>query len=65
MQSNGVLAVLCPSPNEQRSLNEIAKKDVPTGLKYKIVNVSEIPSDRTFRNAWEINEDELTDGVGD
>lgn len=65
MQSNGVLAVLCPSPNEQRSLDEIAKKDVPTGLKYKIVNVSEIPSDRTFRNAWEINEDELTDGVGD
>lgn len=65
MQSNGVLAVLCPSPNEQRSLDEIAKKDVPTGLKYKIVNVSEVPSDRTFRDAWEINEDELTDGVGD
>ena len=65
MQSNGVLAVLCPSPNEQKSLNEIAKKDVPTGLKYKIVNVSEVPSDRTFRDAWEINDDELTDGVGD
>ena len=65
MQSNGVLAVLCPSPNEQRSLDEIAKKDVPTGLKYKIVNVSEVLSDRTFRDAWEINEDELTDGVGD
>ena len=65
MQSNGVLAVLCPSPNEQRSLDEIAKKDVPTGLKYKIVNVSEVPTDRTFRDAWEINEDELTDGVGD
>jgi len=65
MQSNGVLAVLCPSPNEQRSLDEIAKKDVPTGLKYKIVNVSEVPSDRTFRDAWEINESELTDGVGD
>lgn len=65
MQSNGVLAVLCPSPNEQRSLDEIAKKDVPSGLKYKIVNVSEIPSDRTFRDAWEINESELTDGVGD
>ena len=33
--------------------------------KYKIVDESEISSDRTFRNAWEIDESELTDGVGD
>ena len=32
--------------------------------KYKIVKNSEIPSDRTFRDAWEIDENELTDGVG-
>jgi hypothetical protein len=35
------------------TIEQIANKDVPTGLKYKIVDVSEIPSDRTFRNAWE------------
>ena len=34
-------------------------------LKYKIVDVSEVSSDRTFRHAWEIDEAELTDGVGD
>lgn len=65
MQDNGIVAVIVPSLNETRSLDEIAKKDVPTGLKYKIVDISEISSDRTFRNAWEIDEAELTDGVGE
>ena len=65
IQGNGIVAVIAPSTNEKRSLDEIAKKDVPTGLKYKIVDVSEVSSDRTFRNAWEIDEAELTDGVGD
>ena len=58
------MAVIVPSPNEKRTVDEIAKKDVPTGKKYKIVDVSEVSSDRTFRNAWEIDEAELTDGVG-
>ena len=31
----------------------IAQKDVPSGRPYKIVDVSEVPTDRTFRNAWE------------
>jgi len=47
------------------TIEQIAKKDVPTGYKYKIVDVSEIPSDREFRNAWTIDEAELTDGVGE
>ena len=64
-QDNGVVAVVIPSPNEKRTVDEIAKKDVPTGKKYKIVDVSEVSSDRTFRHAWEIDEAELTDGVGD
>ena len=31
----------------------IAAKDVPEGKPFKIVDVTDIPSDRTFRNAWE------------
>ena len=46
------------------TLNELAQLDVPTGLKYKIVEDSDIPSDRSFRNAWEVADSELTDGVG-
>ena len=34
----------------------VAKKDVPEGKPYKIVDVSDIPQDRTFRNAWEYQE---------
>ena len=34
------------------TIEEIAAKDVPAGKKYHIVDVSEIPTDRTFRDAW-------------
>lgn len=32
---------------------ELAMKDIPVGKPYKIVDVADIPTDRTFRNAWE------------
>jgi hypothetical protein len=32
---------------------ELAMKDIPEGKPYQIVDVADIPSDRTFRNAWE------------
>ena len=34
------------------TIEEIAAKDVPQGKTYHIVDVSEIPTDRTFRDAW-------------
>lgn len=49
--NNGV-AVIIPSENVL-SIEDVAAKDVPAGVQYKIVDVSEIPTDRTFRNAWE------------
>ena len=62
--SDETVRIIVPANNVDMTVEEIAEKDVPTGLKYKIVDVSEIPSDRTFRNAWDINESELTDGTG-
>jgi hypothetical protein len=50
---NGGVVILTPSPNWNGTLEELAVKDVPSGKPYKIVDGSEIPSDRTFRNAWE------------
>jgi hypothetical protein len=32
---------------------ELAMKDIPQGKTYKIVDVTDIPTDRTFRDAWE------------
>jgi hypothetical protein len=60
------VSIIVPSNEALQSMTieQIAAKDVPTGYKYKIVDVSEIPSDREFRNAWTIDEAELTDGVG-
>ena len=62
----GGVSVIVPSPNclQEHTIEEIAAKDVPAGKSYKIVLVDDIPSDRTFRNAWTINEADLTDGVG-
>ena len=50
----GGVAIIVPAPNCGLTIEEIAKKDVPAGKPYKIVDVSEIPEDRTFRNAWEM-----------
>ena len=38
------------------TIEEIAAKDVPAGKPFKIVDVADIPSDRTFRDAWEYAE---------
>ena len=61
----GKAHILIPAAKESRTVEEIAKKDVPTGKKYKIVPVSDISSDRSFRNAWTVDEADLTDGVGE
>lgn len=59
----GGIAVIVPTG--ELSVTETAAKDVPTGLPFKIVDVSEIPESREFRDAWDIDEAELTDGVGE
>jgi hypothetical protein len=38
------------------SIEEIAAKDVPAGKPFRIVSIEDIPSDRTFREAWEYQE---------
>lgn len=61
----GGVAIVVPAPEclVEHTIEEIAAKDVPAGVPYKIVDTDTIPSDRTFRNAWEA---EITDpdGVG-
>jgi len=63
---NGGVSIIVPAPKclQSHTIEEIAAKDVPAGKPYKIVSVDDIPSDRTFRNAWTVDEAELTDGVG-
>jgi hypothetical protein len=46
------------------TLAQIAEKDVPKDLPYKIVEDTDIPSDREFRNAWEWDNTIEPDGFG-
>jgi len=55
------VAIIVPAPECGLTIEEIAAKDVPAGKPYKIVDVSDIPTDRTFRAAWET---EITDPDG-
>jgi hypothetical protein len=50
-------------PTGEIAIEEVARKDVPAGVSYKIVDVGDIPDDRTFRNAWEADMSN-PDGVG-
>lgn len=50
---DGGVAVIIPAEECGLVIEEIGAKDVPEGKPFKIVNASDIPTDRTFRNAWE------------
>ena len=73
-EATGIVSILTPTPQILNEINpstgelwtveDIAKKDVPTGSKYKIVENEEVPTDRSFRDAWTVAESDLTDGVG-
>tara|TARA_B100000212_G_scaffold339074_1_gene316772 strand:+ start:920 stop:1156 length:237 start_codon:yes stop_codon:yes gene_type:complete len=70
-QDSGIVAIVDPVLTEKNpstgveyTIEEIAAKDVPTGKKYKIVDDSDVPTDRAFRDAWTVDDSDLTDGVG-
>lgn len=49
----GGVAIIIPAPDCGLTIEQIAAKDVPTGVPFQIVDAADIPEDRTFRNAWE------------
>jgi hypothetical protein len=62
---DGGVAVIVPTG--EVPIEIVARKDVPQGVPYKIINLSdfeEVLSDRTFRDAWELG-DFTPDGFGD
>jgi hypothetical protein len=64
--NEGGISVIIPTPEalEKHGIEAIAIKDVPAGKKFKIVDAADIPSDRSERDAWTVDEADLTDGVG-
>ncbi len=53
---DGGVAIIIPAPDCGLSIEEVAEKDVPVGKPFKIIDTEEVPTDRTFRNAWEFQE---------
>jgi hypothetical protein len=50
---DGGIAIIIPTVECGLTLEQIAAKDVPEGKPFKIVDAADIPTDRTFRGAWE------------
>jgi hypothetical protein len=53
--NDGGVSIVIPTAEylETHTIEEIAAKDVPEGKPYKIVDTTDVPTDRTFRDAWE------------
>ena len=49
----GGVAIMIPALDSGLTVEQIAAKDVPAGVPFRIVEADTIPTDRTFRNAWE------------
>lgn len=43
---------------------EIGKKDVPAGVPFWVVDASQIPTDRTYRDAWELDSSAMGEPSG-
>jgi hypothetical protein len=54
--NEGGVAIIIPAPECGLTIEQIAAKDVPAGKPWRIVSVSNVPADRTFRAAWEYAE---------
>lgn len=57
----GGITVVFPSMEylKSHSIEELAAKDVPSGLNFVIVDENDIPKDRTFRDAWSLINDTI------
>lgn len=60
----GGIAIIIPIAGCGLTIEQIARKDVPQGLPYRILPAADIPEDRTFRGAWEADFND-PDGYGD
>lgn len=60
----GGVAVAIANPSKYPDLAEAAKKLLPKGVPFKIINDSDLPADDTFFDAWEYDFTNK-DGIGE
>lgn len=57
-QDNGIVAIVIPTPEylAEHTIEDLVAKVVPEGKPHRIIDASDIPTDRMFRDAWEYTE---------
>ena len=57
-ETNGNMSIVVPL-DSNISVFEIGRKDVPPGVDFWIIDETDIPSDHTYRDAWELDKSAL------
>jgi hypothetical protein len=52
----GAVILLTPAPECELTLEQIIAKDVPTNVSHQVLDVTDIPEDHTYFNAWTYEE---------
>jgi hypothetical protein len=50
---NGNGGICLVVPTGELAIEDVARKDVPAGVPYRIINQADVPADHTFFSAWE------------
>lgn len=61
--ADGTIGVITPVVLDY-GIDALAKKDVPAGLPYWIVDESALPASREYRDAWRFDHDTMGDPHG-
>lgn len=57
--ANGVAAVIIPTKETKKTIEEIAAQRVPANVEFKIVDKAVVPSDRSYRGAWIVSNEAI------
>jgi|TARA_B100000085_G_C18319259_1_gene421589 hypothetical protein len=52
IDDDGNVAIMTPTDNCGLTVEEIQAKDVPAGKTSYIINATDVPTDKSFRDAW-------------
>ena len=64
-RADGGVSIVTATDEWQGTLDELARKIVPCGTPYKLISQSDLPTDRTWRDAWVLEDGFVPDGLGE
>lgn len=54
VNESGGVSIMTPCSTDLTTL-EVGAKDVPVGVDFWVISADDLPEDRSFRNAWELD----------